>query len=111
MNKYGVKFKGSTARGRKLSGPELLCQLKERVKVTTITPNLKPFSELPWSSELPSLQLTSVLGPFESCAVVSSAGSLRNSGLGREIGERATPSAKNLPSSHYYLRVQIQKKH
>ncbi|XP_023685114.1 beta-galactoside alpha-2,6-sialyltransferase 1 isoform X1 [Paramormyrops kingsleyae] len=85
MNKYGVKFKGSTPRGRKLSGPELLCQLKERVKVTTITPNLKPFSELPWSSELPSLQLTSVLGPFESCAVVSSAGSLRNSGLGREI--------------------------
>ncbi|KAL4605011.1 beta-galactoside alpha-2,6-sialyltransferase 1-like [Arapaima gigas] len=87
MNKYGVQFQGTsrTRSGHKLSGPELLCQLKERVVVTTLTSDLKPFSGLPWGPQLPPRPLTSDLGPFKSCAVVSSAGSLRNSGLGREI--------------------------
>ncbi|KAF7205203.1 beta-galactoside alpha-2,6-sialyltransferase 1 isoform X1 [Nothobranchius furzeri] len=87
MNKYGVKVSGPGGiSGRpKLSGPELLCQLKEKVEVTTLTSDLQPFSVLPWASQLPLKQLTSDLGPYRSCAVVSSAGSLRNSGLGKEI--------------------------
>uniref|UniRef100_A0A8C7X3X2 Beta-galactoside alpha-2,6-sialyltransferase 1 n=1 Tax=Oryzias sinensis TaxID=183150 RepID=A0A8C7X3X2_9TELE len=87
MNKYGVKLSGPAGGTRrlKLSGPELLCQLKRKVEVLSLTSDLHPFSMLPWASQLPAQQLTSELGPLKSCAVVSSAGSLRHSGLGKEI--------------------------
>ncbi|KAM4620185.1 beta-galactoside alpha-2,6-sialyltransferase 1 [Polymixia lowei] len=87
MNKYGVQFSGpgGVASRPKLSGPELLCQLKKKVEVMTLTPDLQPFASLTWASQLPPNPLTSDLGPFKSCAVVSSAGSLRYSGLGKEI--------------------------
>lgn len=86
MNKYGVKYPGPAAHRPKLSGPELLCQIKEMVQITTLTPNMEPFSGLPWASQLPQHQITTDIGPFKTCAVVSSAGSLKNSGLGKEIG-------------------------
>uniref|UniRef100_A0A3Q0TBQ6 beta-galactoside alpha-(2,6)-sialyltransferase n=1 Tax=Amphilophus citrinellus TaxID=61819 RepID=A0A3Q0TBQ6_AMPCI len=87
MNKYGVKLSGpgGISSTPKLSGSELLCQLKDKVEVTSLTPDLQPFSLLPWATQLPPKQLTSDLGPYKSCAVVSSAGSLRYSGLGKEI--------------------------
>ncbi|KAM6906991.1 beta-galactoside alpha-2,6-sialyltransferase 1 isoform 1-T2 [Xenentodon cancila] len=87
MNKYGVKLSGpgGVPSRPKLSGPKLLCQLKDKVEVLTLTSDLQPFSALPWATHLPPKQLTSDLGPYKSCAVVSSAGSLRNSGLGKEI--------------------------
>ncbi|KAK1787396.1 hypothetical protein P4O66_002892 [Electrophorus voltai] len=87
MNKYGVQLSDSkfAARRHKLSGPELLCQFKEMVQVITLTPEMKPFAGFPWASQLPPRPLTLELGPFKTCAVVSSAGSLRNSGLGKEI--------------------------
>ncbi|XP_026229160.1 beta-galactoside alpha-2,6-sialyltransferase 1 isoform X3 [Anabas testudineus] len=84
MNKYGVDVSSSSSRP-KLSGPELLCQLKEKVDVVTLTSDLLPFSSLPWASQLPPKLLTSDLGPYKTCAVVSSAGSLHRSGLGKEI--------------------------
>lgn len=89
MNKYGVEFSGpgGGASRPKLSGPELLCELKNKVEVTTLTSDLRPFFLLPWAAQLPAKQLRAELGPFRSCAVVSSAGSLRYSGLGKEIGE------------------------
>lgn len=89
MNKYGVNLSGpvSISGRRKLTGPELLCQLKRRIEVTTLTSDLKPFSVLPWATQLPTKQLTSELGPYKSCAVVSSAGALLNSELGEEIGK------------------------
>lgn len=89
MNKYGVEFSdpSTEAHKPKLSSSELLCQLKEKVQVTTLTSDLRPFSLLPWAAQLPLKQLTAEQGPFKSCAVVSSAGSLRKSGLGKEIGE------------------------
>lgn len=89
MNKYGVEFSGpgGVSSRPKLSGPKLLCQLKDNVEVTTLTPDFQPFSPLPWAAQLPPNQLTSDLGPYKSCAVVSSAGSMRFSGLGKEIGE------------------------
>lgn len=88
MNKYGVEFSGpgGVSSRPKLSGPKLLCQLRDKVKVTTLTNDLEPFSSLSWAVQLPPNTLTSDLGPYRSCAVVSSAGSLRNSGLGKEIG-------------------------
>ncbi|XP_052392914.1 beta-galactoside alpha-2,6-sialyltransferase 1-like [Carassius gibelio] len=87
MNKYGVRYPGpeSAARHSKLSGPELLCQIKEMVQIATLTPDMKPFSGLPLASQLPPRQITADIGPFKTCAVVSSAGSLKNSGLGKEI--------------------------
>ncbi|KAG8008422.1 Beta-galactoside alpha-2 [Nibea albiflora] len=87
MNKYGVEFSGpgGVSTRPKLSGPKLLCQMKDTVEVTTLTPDLQPFSLLPWATQLPPKQLTSDLGPYKNCAVVSSAGSLRYSGLGKEI--------------------------
>ncbi|XP_034721887.1 beta-galactoside alpha-2,6-sialyltransferase 1-like, partial [Etheostoma cragini] len=87
MNKYGVQVSGpGGVSGRpKLSGSELLCELKEKVGVSTLTSDLPPFSSLPWAATLPPAPLTSDLGPYRRCAVVSSAGSLRNSGLGKEI--------------------------
>lgn len=88
MNKYGVNLSSSEAvkRRQKRSSPELLCQLKESVKISTLMPDMEPFVKFHWASQLPTQPLTSVLGPFKKCAVVSSAGSLRNSGLGKEIG-------------------------
>ncbi|XP_065143297.1 beta-galactoside alpha-2,6-sialyltransferase 1 [Paramisgurnus dabryanus] len=83
MNKYGVQYSG--AHHSKLSRPQLLCQIKEMVKITTLTQDMEPFAGLPWVSQLPQSQFTSDIGPFKTCAVVSSAGSLRNSGLGKEI--------------------------
>ncbi|KAJ8408912.1 hypothetical protein AAFF_G00247300 [Aldrovandia affinis] len=90
MNKYGVpsfqsKWGAQAVGGPKRTGPELLCQLKGNVRITTLTPDLKPFSSLPWASLLPPRPLTFDLGPFKSCAVVTSAGSLKRSGLGKEI--------------------------
>ncbi|XP_036380257.1 beta-galactoside alpha-2,6-sialyltransferase 1 [Megalops cyprinoides] len=100
MNKYGVP--PQSRGGPKRSGPELLCQLKEKVEVTTLTPELKPFSSLPWLSLLPPRPLTSDLGPFKTCAVVSSAGSLKHSGLGKEIDTHdAVLRFNSAPTSGY----------
>lgn len=111
MNKYGVEVSGpgGVASRPKLSGPKLLCQLKEKVEVTTLTPDLQPFTALPWAPQLPPRQLTSDLGPYKSCAVVSSAGSLRYSGLGKEIGETVDTwvcSYENQFSLYFNLYIQ-----
>ncbi|XP_056586255.1 beta-galactoside alpha-2,6-sialyltransferase 1 isoform X2 [Triplophysa dalaica] len=87
MNKYGVQYPRaeSGAHRSKLSGPELLCQIKEMVQITTLTQDMEPFAGFSWASQLSPRQLISDIGPFKTCAVVSSAGSLKNSGLGKEI--------------------------
>ncbi|XP_077403491.1 beta-galactoside alpha-2,6-sialyltransferase 1 [Vanacampus margaritifer] len=87
MNKYGVDLPNAADMARRptLSGPELLCQLQRKVELSTLTADLPPFSSLPWASQLPPKPLAADVGPFKSCAVVSSAGSLRNAGLGKEI--------------------------
>lgn len=89
MNKYGVQFPdmGAGARHPKRSGPELLCQMKESVSITTLTPEMEPFAHFSWATQLPPRPLNIDIGPFKTCAVVSSAGSMKNSGLGKEIGK------------------------
>lgn len=87
MNKYGVEVSGpgGVSSRPKLNAQQLLCEMKNKVEVSTLTPDLQPFASLPWASQLPSRPLTAEVGPYKRCAVVSSAGSLRYSGLGKEI--------------------------
>ncbi|XP_072318212.1 beta-galactoside alpha-2,6-sialyltransferase 1 [Eucyclogobius newberryi] len=87
MNKYDVEDQNreSAPSGVKLTGPQLLCQLKEQVEVSTLTQEHQPFATLPWASQLPERTITAEVGPYKTCAVVSSAGSMKNSGLGKEI--------------------------
>lgn len=86
MNRYGVDIPGRGGpSSQKLTGHQLLCQLKEQVEVSTLTQDLQPFTSLPWASQLPARNITSEIGPYKTCAVVSSAGSMKNSKLGKEI--------------------------
>ncbi|XP_078266915.1 beta-galactoside alpha-2,6-sialyltransferase 1-like isoform X2 [Rhinoraja longicauda] len=84
MNKYAVNFTGKR-RLRKLSSKELLCELKQRVEVASIKFGDEPFTTSRWQQFLPTRNLSQVLGPFQTCAVVASAGSILKSKLGREI--------------------------
>ena len=105
MNKYGVQFPdvGAAARHPKRSGPELLCQLKDTVSITTLTPEMEPFVRFPWATQLPPRHLSMDIGPFKTCAVVSSAGSMKNSGLGKEIGKKKKKCIVSL--STVYLSI------
>lgn len=86
MNRYGVDVPGRGAGpNQKLTGPQLLCQLKEQVQVSTLTQDLQPFSSQPWAAYLPTQNITDEIGPYKTCAVVSSAGSMKGSRLGKEI--------------------------
>ncbi|XP_067851576.1 beta-galactoside alpha-2,6-sialyltransferase 1-like [Heptranchias perlo] len=84
MNKYAVNFTG-TRKSKKLSSKELLCELKQRVQVASVEFGDEPFATCDWQELIPSKNLTQALGPFKTCAVVASAGSILRSGLGREI--------------------------
>lgn len=86
MNRYGVAVPGRGGSSPlKLTGPQLLCQMKEKVEVSTLTQDLQPFASLPWATQLPTRNITSEIGPYKTCAVVSSAGSMKSSRLGKEI--------------------------
>lgn len=85
MNKYNVTYKGDM-NAAKLSPEKLLCQLRDRVNVTMIQGSDGPFGTSEWQRYLPGKSLSETVGHLGRCAVVSSAGSLRSSHLGREIG-------------------------
>nr|XP_033780754.1 beta-galactoside alpha-2,6-sialyltransferase 1-like isoform X4 [Geotrypetes seraphini] len=85
-NKYSMPPQKERPRlSHKRSAQELLCQLKNQVKVQTLGTEQPPFNTQEWATFLPSLHLSQELGSLKNCAVVSSAGSIRNSHLGREI--------------------------
>ncbi|NP_001279552.1 beta-galactoside alpha-2,6-sialyltransferase 2 [Callorhinchus milii] len=86
-NKHGVQFKGRRGT-KKLSGDELLCELKKRVRLRTLDGNETPFSLLGWKKYVPKIPLSKIklkLRVFRKCAVVASAGAILNSSLGDEI--------------------------
>lgn len=85
FNKHGVRFRRQ--REARRSGPELLCELRRRVRVRTLDGKEAPFSALGWRPLVPGVPL-SQLHPrgLRSCAVVTSAGAILNSSLGEEIG-------------------------
>ncbi|XP_072539868.1 beta-galactoside alpha-2,6-sialyltransferase 2b [Salminus brasiliensis] len=71
---------------KRLTRKELLCQLKEQVQVRTLNGTEEPFASLGWGQLVPSQPLDRLHGtPFRTCAVVSSAGSILKSSLGKEI--------------------------
>lgn len=89
-NKHHVSYKGHrrAAQGAK----ELLCQMKAQARLKTVDGSEQPFSSLGWARLVPSLPLEQLYqrqrqSRFRTCAVVTSAGAILRSGLGKEIGE------------------------
>ncbi len=82
-NRHQVVYRGS--RGGRRSGLQLYCELKRRTRIRTVDGTEEPFSGLGWARLVPSLPLQE--SQYQSCAVVTSAGAVLNSSLGREIGE------------------------
>uniref|UniRef100_A0AAY4CC44 beta-galactoside alpha-(2,6)-sialyltransferase n=1 Tax=Denticeps clupeoides TaxID=299321 RepID=A0AAY4CC44_9TELE len=64
---------------------EIMCALKKQVPLSVVKLGDGPFSGEEWERSFPSKSLEESLGPLRSCAVVTSAGALLNSGLGPEI--------------------------
>ncbi|KAL1021886.1 hypothetical protein UPYG_G00019310 [Umbra pygmaea] len=86
LNKHHVAYRG-LRRGTQ-NGRDVLCELKEKARLKTIDGTEQPFSELGWDRLVPAQPLEQLSGPvtqFKSCAVVSSAGAMLHSSLGREI--------------------------
>lgn len=83
-NRYQVPHRMSGGAYR--SGPQLYCELKTRTRVQTVDGTEEPFSSLNWKQLVPPQPLQQ-LHTFQSCAVVTSAGSILNSSLGEEIGK------------------------
>lgn len=88
-NKHHVFYKGH--RKTDQSAKELLCQMKAQSRLRTVDGSEEPFSSLDWARLVPHLPLDRLLqeqsSSFKTCAVVTSAGAILRSGLGKEIGE------------------------
>lgn len=85
-NRHQVTYQGP--RGDCRSGLQLYCELKRRTRIRTVDGTQEPFSGLGWARLVPSLPLQQLrTSQYQSCAVVTSAGAVLNSSLGREIGE------------------------
>ncbi|KAM4771165.1 beta-galactoside alpha-2,6-sialyltransferase 1 [Rhinophrynus dorsalis] len=82
-NKYLVKFQGKL--GQILSPQKLLCELRSRVQMNTIVRSELPLNFSSWSKYLPMKTLLEDVESLGRCAVVSSAGSIKFSKLGKEI--------------------------
>ncbi|XP_069010215.1 beta-galactoside alpha-2,6-sialyltransferase 2-like [Embiotoca jacksoni] len=87
-NKHHVSYKGH--RRATQSAKELLCQMKAHAQLRTVDGSEQPFSSLGWARLVPSLPLEQLYrkqdqSSFKTCAVVTSAGAILRSGLGKEI--------------------------
>ncbi|KAK1902835.1 Beta-galactoside alpha-26-sialyltransferase 2, partial [Dissostichus eleginoides] len=83
-NKHHVSYMGHRRVAQ--SPKELLCQMKAQARLRTVDGSEQPFSSLGWARLVPSLPLEKLhQNAFKTCAVVTSAGAILRSGLGREI--------------------------
>lgn len=87
-NKHHVSFSGHRRTAQ--SAKELLCQMKEQARLRTVDGSEEPFSSLGWARLTPTLPLELLYKQqgqtsFKTCAVVTSAGAILRSGLGKEI--------------------------
>lgn len=86
INKHRAHFGGR--RRTQLRGRELLCEMKKQVRVRTLDGSEEPFSTLGWGRLVPTRPLEQLYpAQFSTCAVVTSAGAILHSSLGKEIGE------------------------
>lgn len=89
-NKHHVFYTGQ--RSVTLRAKELLCQMKTKARLKTVDGSEEPFSSLGWAQIVPSLPLEELYrqqgkNRLKTCAVVTSAGAILRSRLGKEIGE------------------------
>lgn len=89
-NKHHVSYKGNRKPAQ--SAKELLCELKNQARLRTVDGLEQPFSSLGWAHLVPSLPLEQLYKKenkrsFKTCAVVTSAGAILRSRLGKEIGK------------------------
>ncbi|XP_078118301.1 beta-galactoside alpha-2,6-sialyltransferase 2-like [Sander vitreus] len=87
-NKHHVSYEGHRSAAQ--SAKELLCQMKAQAQLRTVDGSEQPFSSLGWARLVPSLPLKRLhrredQNSFKTCAVVTSAGAILRSGLGKEI--------------------------
>lgn len=87
-NKHNVLYKGHRRAAQ--SAKELLCQMKAQARLRTVDGSEQPFASLGWTRLVPSLPLEAQhrrhdQSSYKTCAVVSSAGAILRSGLGKEI--------------------------
>lgn len=85
QNPYNVNFKGKKGNFMDKTAQELLCELKD-VVVRSVLKNDSPFDVLDIGKFFPRKGLFEKKH-FNSCAIISSAGSLKNSSLGTLIGK------------------------
>lgn len=85
-NRHNVHFIGR--RAPILSRHDLQCLLMSQTSRLTLDGKEEPFSSHGWETLVPDTPLQELYGEnLKTCAVVSSAGAILNSGLGKEIGE------------------------
>ncbi|XP_053184243.1 beta-galactoside alpha-2,6-sialyltransferase 2 [Scomber japonicus] len=87
-NKHRVSYKGHRKAAQ--SAKELVCQMKAQAQLRTVDGLEEPFASLGWARLVPSLPLDQLYrrqdkSSFKTCAVVTSAGAMLHSGLGKEI--------------------------
>ncbi|XP_034549248.1 beta-galactoside alpha-2,6-sialyltransferase 2 [Notolabrus celidotus] len=87
-NKHHVLFNGHRRAAQ--SPKDLLCQMKAQARLRTVDGSEQPFSSLGWADLIPSLPLEQLYkqqgqSSYKTCAVVTSAGAILRSGLGKEI--------------------------
>lgn len=87
VNLYNVTYTGRYWKKQRNKN-QLLCQLKQQGTLRILTGSEEPFASLGWKKLVPRQPLElAISSPYRTCAVVSSAGAILNSSLGREIGE------------------------
>lgn len=86
-NKHHVSYSGHRSATQSIQ--KVLCQMKSQVRMRTVDGSEEPFSSLGWGQFVPSIPLEELRRQrsFKTCAVVTSAGAILRSRLGREIGE------------------------
>ncbi|XP_076324129.1 beta-galactoside alpha-2,6-sialyltransferase 2-like [Tachypleus tridentatus] len=83
-NNYKVHYKGQRSFGYK-SETDLVCSAKHDVPVRMLSADDTFFKEIGLAPLFPNKNINQVLRMFNSCAIVSSSGSMYKSGLGKEI--------------------------
>lgn len=85
-NIYKVKFKRQKIKTPHKNRHDLICELQESVKVEMLRENLEPFKSLGYDKYFPRREIFENFPKRNTCAIVSSAGSMYKSKLGKEIG-------------------------